>query len=83
MKVSNCLLGNLLDGSGWTHVLSNSMISSGKANTMLIASSNIVLCQYMHEITACSLYTAKREAYEICKKQRRSQEDILDEEWEI
>ena len=50
---------------------------------MLTASSNMVLCQYMHEITACSLYTAKREAYEICRKQRRGQEDILDEEWEI
>ena len=56
-------------------------MSSGKANAMLTASSNMVLCQYMHEIKACALYIAKREAYEIYKKQRNDQEDISEEEW--
>ena len=36
----------------------------------------------MHEITAGALYIAKREAYEIYKKQRKDQEDISEEEWE-
>ena len=47
------LLENLLDGSGWTHVLSTSVISSGKANAMLIFSSSIVLCWYMSVDVAC------------------------------
>ena len=42
-----------------------SMMSSGKANAMLTASSNIVLCWYTHETKAFSLYIAKRDAYEI------------------
>ena len=41
------------------------MISSGKANAMLTASSNIVLCRYTHETTAFLLCIAKRDAYEI------------------
>ena len=48
---------------------------------MLTASSNIVLCQYTHETTACSLYIAKLDAYEIQKEQRGGQKDISDEEW--
>ena len=59
------LLGNLLDGSRWTHVLTNSVVSSGKLNAMLTASPNVVLRQHMHEITVSKLYIATKEAYEI------------------
>ena len=36
----------------------------------------------MHEITACALYIAKRETYEIYEKKRKDQGDISEEEWE-
>ena len=50
----------MLEGSGWTHLISSStIISPGKANAMLNASSNIVLCRYIHQVTACALFIKK------------------------
>ena len=87
------LLGNLLDRSGWTHVLSNLVISFGKDDAMLAASCNVVLCRYMHEITACVhysiiyiyiyiyiIYIYKREAHKTYKSQWKDQQDISQEE---
>ena len=64
--MQNCLiLGDFLEGSGWTHIISGStVITSEKANAMLSASSNFVLCRYIHQITTCSLYIKKVDAYE-------------------
>ena len=42
----------------------STVITSGKANAMLSASLNIVLCCYINQITACSLYIKKVDAYE-------------------
>ena len=42
----------------------STVTTSRKANAMLSASSNIVICRYIHQITACSLYIKKVEAYE-------------------
>ena len=63
MTFMKCL-GDLLDGSGWTHLISSSgILQAGKANAMLYASSNITLCRYIHQVTACSLYIMKVQAY--------------------
>ena len=54
-----------MNRSKWTHVPSNLVRFSGKTNGILTVSPNVVLCQYMHEITV------KEEAYEIYKNQRK------------
>ena len=55
----------MLDGSGWMGLLSSSsVLTSGKANAMLHASSNVVLCQYVHQVTACSLHIIKKQTYQ-------------------
>ena len=53
-------------------------ISTGKANAMFIASFNIGLSCYMHDITACALYIyiSEREAYEIYMKQSKDEDNI-------
>ena len=58
-------LGDLLEGSGWTHIISSSnLVSSGKVNAILPASSNIVLCRYIHQVISCALYAKKADAYQ-------------------
>lgn len=71
-----------MDRSKWTPVLSNSLISSEKANAMLTTSINVVLCQYVYEMTACESDITKREAYKIYKRQRKDENNISEEQWE-
>ena len=85
MTFMKCL-GNLLEASGWTFLLSSStVLSTGKANAMLSASSNLVLCRYVHEVTACSLYIKSNEAYQSYVTQTSivGQEVFTEEEWEV
>ena len=57
-------LGDWLDGSGWVHLLTFSKVATaGKANAMLHASSNIALCRYVHQVTACVLFQQRKDAY--------------------
>ena len=55
------LLENLLDRSRWSPILSILGISTGKANAMFIASFNMGLSCYMHDITVCALYIYQNE----------------------
>ena len=43
----------------------------------------MILHWYIHEITGGTLYIAKRETYEIYKKQCKGKDDISEEEWVI
>ena len=55
----------MFDGSAWTDTLSSSsVLTPGKANVMLHSSSNVVLCQYVHQVTACALHIMKKQAYQ-------------------
>ena len=55
----------MLDGSGWTDVLSSSsVLTSGRANAMLHASSNVVLFRFVHQVTASALHIMKKQAYQ-------------------
>ena len=57
--------GDMLDGSSWMDALSSSsVLTPGKANTMLHASSNVVLCRYVYQVTACSLHISKKQTYQ-------------------
>ena len=53
----------MLDRSGWTDILStSSVLTSGKANAMLHASSNVEICRNVHqEVTACVLHIMKKQ----------------------
>ena len=85
MTFMKCL-GNLLEASGWTFLLSSStVLSTGKANAMLSASSNLVLRRYVHEVTACSLYIKRNEAYQsyVTQTSIAGQEVFTEEEWEV
>ena len=63
VKLSN--LRDLLEGIDWTYIISGStVITSGKANAMLPALSNIVFCRYIHQITACFSYIKRVDTYE-------------------
>ena len=58
--------GDMLDRSGWTDILStSSVLTSGKANAMLHASSNVEICWNVHqEVTACVLHIMKKQGYQ-------------------
>ena len=50
------VLGTLLDGSGWTHVLSKSgLCGSGAADSFLKAT-HVKRSRYAHQVTVCCLY---------------------------
>ena len=74
-------IGDLLDGSGWTFLLTSSMmVTTGKANAMLSASSNMVLCRHLHQVTACVLHKRKQEAFK--EFSVSSERSITMSEWE-
>ena len=50
--------------AGLTSLMVQLLYLPEKLTLMLSASSNIVLCRYIHQITACSLYIKKVDAYE-------------------
>ena len=50
--------------AGLTSLMVQLLYLPEKLTLMLSASSNIVLCRYIHQITACSLYIKKVVAYE-------------------
>lgn len=66
LKWSHFILsGELLQSGGWSHIISScTVVSSGKANAMWSASSNIVLYCYIHQLTTCSLYVKKEDAHQ-------------------
>ena len=69
--------------SGWTFLLTASFIVTvDQTNAMLSASSNIILCRYLHLVTACRLlYIMQKQAYEsYIPKHVTMEEQIPDEE---
>ena len=56
----------------------STIVTAGKANAMLTASSNIMLCRYLHQVTACTLYLMRKRAYNQFKA--TSEEDITESE---
>ena len=57
------LIGNLLDGSGWTTALTEfRIVGSGTADSFINAS-DVSKTRHIHEITACALYTLQKDVY--------------------
>ena len=83
MTFMKCL-GDWLEDSGWTDLLSHSsVITSGKANAMLSPSSNMVLCRYIHQVTACALHIKRKEAYRKSTEMCTDIPSPSESEWEI
>ena len=61
-------------------ITSSMLVTTGKANAMLSASSNMVLCRYLHQVTACVLYKRKQEAFK--EFSVNSESSITMSEWE-
>ena len=57
------VLGDWLEGSGWTSLLSvGGVASSGVANSM-IKVTHLTRTRYMHQVTALALYSLLRQAH--------------------
>ena len=62
-KVGYQILGDWLDGSGWTTILTNAgVLTTGTANS-LINVSHICRARYAHQVTAVALPILKARAY--------------------
>ena len=51
------MIGNWLEGSGWTTALTNSGITSSGVAESFIGVSHLTRIRYFHQVTALSLYT--------------------------
>ncbi|KAK3910810.1 putative 1-aminocyclopropane-1-carboxylate oxidase [Frankliniella fusca] len=57
-------LGHWLDGSGWVHTLVEAEVTTtGRAESMLTVS-HVARTRYCHEVTAATLYSLQRKAYD-------------------
>ena len=56
-------IGNLLQNSGWTGALVDSVVASSGPVESFVAAASITRTQQMHQITACSFYELMNEAY--------------------
>ena len=83
MDLMKCL-GDWLEVSGWTALLSLAEITtSGKADSMLSGCSNIILCRYLHQVTASDLHIKKKEAYCEYIEECTDQMPLHEKEWEL
>ena len=83
MALMKCL-GDWLEGSGWTALLSLAEITmSGKADRMLSGCSNITLCRFLHQVTASALHIKKNEAYCEYIEESTDQMPLHQKEWEL
>ena len=73
------VIGGLLDGSGWMHVLTKSgMCGYGTADTFLKCS-NVKKTRYAHQVTVACLSMLQQEGYERSVQGAVQQSDF--EEW--
>ena len=57
------VLGDILDGSGWTQIINKAGITTEGRAESLLRGNNVTRCRYAHQITASGLYTLQQEAY--------------------
>ena len=59
------MIGDMLEGSGWVDALIKSGLGSpGVVESFLSSSSHVKRTRYAHEVTACTLYSLLRQAYQ-------------------
>ena len=74
-------LGKLLEQSGWTSAIAEAGVaSSGTAESFLTVSS-ITRTRLAHQITACSLYKLKKEAYQDYYSEETDRPTLSFEDW--
>ena len=73
------MIGDVLEGSGWIDALINSGHGSPGVVESFLSSSHVKHTRYAHEVTACTLYSLLRQAYQesVCDP---SFDDFCDEQ---
>ena len=57
------LLGDLLDGSGWSYILTEADVTSAGRADGIIKGSHVTRCRYAHQVTVVALQKLKLTAY--------------------
>ncbi len=87
MKLSHFVLhkvlGDLLDGSGWTSALVQAGVATSGTAEAFLKASHIRKTRYAHEVTAASLYILLENAYQDYHRDARGSEEEVPsmEEW--
>ena len=76
-KQAYVLIGNLLEGSGWTDLLCEAEITTSGSADSMISASHIKRTRDVHQTTLAALHLLKREAYEC----RTTHEDLDFDSW--
>ena len=58
------MIGDVLEGSGWVDALIKSGLGSPGVVESFLSSSHVRHTRYAHEVTACTLYSLLRQAYQ-------------------
>ena len=58
------MIGDVLEGSGWVDALIKSGLGSPGVVESFLSSSHVKHTRYAHEVTACTLYSLLRQAYQ-------------------
>ena len=58
------MIGDVLEGSGWVDALIKSGLGSPGVVESFLSSSHVKRTRYAHEVTACTLYSLFRQAYQ-------------------
>lgn len=81
--VTHKMLGQWLDGSGWSTVLSESGVTtSGRADNA-VKGGHVTRARYFHQVTAASLYILQQDAYKLFSQELSAQkiDAVSFEEW--
>ena len=57
------VIGDLLEGSGWTQIINESGITTEGRAESLLRGNNVTRCRQVHQVTAAGYYTLQQEAY--------------------
>ena len=58
------MIGDVLEGNGWVDALIKSGLDSAGVVESFLSSSHVKRTRYAHEVTACTLYSLLRQAYQ-------------------
>ena len=62
-KVLYQVLGDWLDGSGWTSLISSASVAGSSTAQAFLGSSHITRTRYIHQVTALAIYILSQTAY--------------------
>ena len=75
------VLGDWLDGSGWTSVLASAGVAGSGTAQSFLSAAHITRTRYVHQVTAMSLYTLAKRAYVKVMASKSCENESSFEEW--